>query len=69
MIQKHLSNDDDIDVGKVGDEVIELESKSIENHYQLKFSSQYWSKPWPILLQRELKFDYGEASGISSSLD
>jgi len=26
VIQKHLSNDDDIDVGKVGDEVIELEN-------------------------------------------
>ena len=69
MIQKHLSNDDDIDVGKVGDEVIELESKYIENHYQLKFEFQYWLKPRPILLQRELKFDYGEASSISSSLD
>ena len=41
MIQKHLSNDDDIDVGKVGDEVIELESEYIENHYQLKFEFGY----------------------------
>ena len=45
MIQKHLSNDDDIDVGKVGDEVIELESEYIENHYQLKFEFQYWLEP------------------------
>ena len=67
MIQKHLSNDDDIDVGKVGDEVIELESKYIENHYQLKFEFRYWLGP--ILLLRELKFDYAEASSISSSLD
>ena len=41
VIQKHLSNDDDIDVGKVGDEVIELESEYIENHYQLKFEFGY----------------------------
>ena len=67
MIQKHLSNDDDIDVGKVGDEVIELESEYIENHYQLKFEFGYWFGP--ILRERELKFDYDEASGISSSLD
>lgn len=30
VIQKHLSNDDDIDVGKVGDEVIKVEGKQ---HY------------------------------------
>ena len=46
----YQEEDEDASGEEVGDEVIELESKYIENHYQLKFEFQYWLKPWPIVL-------------------